>query len=124
VNAGCLLVSLWDVHLGASNTTWAFITDPVIWDSGSTSSIRAAGSWNRVSAVDRRFNSTFVPAAEKRQPHYLRLHAGQGHISEYMANYHHERNHQGLGNALLSGEPQEKPVRFEKVLQAPARAWL
>jgi hypothetical protein len=40
----------------------------------------------------------------------------------YMANYHHERNHQGLGNALLAGEPQEKPARFEKVLQAPARA--
>jgi putative transposase len=34
---------------------------------------------------------------------------GEGHlrraIAEYMAHYHHERNHQGLGNALIDGEP-------------------
>jgi hypothetical protein len=34
---------------------------------------------------------------------------GEGHlrqaISEYMAHYHHERNHQCLGNALIPGEP-------------------
>jgi hypothetical protein len=33
---------------------------------------------------------------------------GEGHlrraIAEYMAHYHHERNHQGLGNALIDGE--------------------
>jgi putative transposase len=32
---------------------------------------------------------------------------GEGHlrraISEYMAHYHGERNHQGLGNALING---------------------
>ena len=27
-------------------------------------------------------------------------------IAEYMAHYHHERNHQGLGNALIDGESQ------------------
>jgi hypothetical protein len=35
---------------------------------------------------------------------------GEGHlrraIAEYMAHYHHERNHQGLGNALIDGDPQ------------------
>ena len=35
---------------------------------------------------------------------------GEGHlrraIAEYMAHYHHERNHQGLGNALIDSEPQ------------------
>jgi transposase InsO family protein len=34
---------------------------------------------------------------------------GEGHlrraIAEYMAHYHHERNHQGLGNALIDGGP-------------------
>ena len=28
-------------------------------------------------------------------------------ISEYMAHYHRERNHQGLGNALIDGEQQD-----------------
>jgi putative transposase len=36
---------------------------------------------------------------------------GEGHlrqaISEYMAHYHRERNHQGLGNALIDGEQQD-----------------
>ena len=36
---------------------------------------------------------------------------GEGHlrqaISEYMAHYHRERNHQGLGNALIDGERQD-----------------
>lgn len=35
---------------------------------------------------------------------------GEGHlrraVAEYMAHYHHERNHQGLGNALIDGESQ------------------
>ena len=35
---------------------------------------------------------------------------GEGHlrqaISEYMEQYHHERNHQGLGNAPIDGEQQ------------------
>jgi putative transposase len=34
---------------------------------------------------------------------------GEGHlrraIAEYMAHYHRERHHQGLGNALIDGEP-------------------
>jgi hypothetical protein len=36
---------------------------------------------------------------------------GEGHlrhaISEYMAHYYRERNHQGLGNALIDGEQQD-----------------
>ena len=28
-------------------------------------------------------------------------------ISEYVAHYHHERNHQGLGNALIDGKQQD-----------------
>jgi hypothetical protein len=40
---------------------------------------------------------------------------GEGHlrraISEYMAHYHHDRNHQGLGNALIVGEEQDAAGR-------------
>jgi transposase InsO family protein len=36
---------------------------------------------------------------------------GEGHlrraISEYMAHYHHERNHQGLGNTLIDGNLED-----------------
>ena len=31
-------------------------------------------------------------------------------IEEYAAHYHLERNHQGLGNRLIDGEPESLPV--------------
>ena len=31
-------------------------------------------------------------------------------ITEYVAHYHHERNHQGLENALIAGAPVTSPV--------------
>ena len=41
---------------------------------------------------------------------------GEGHlrqaISEHMAHYHRERNHQGLGNALIDGERQDVAGRI------------
>ncbi|MGD0837440.1 MAG: integrase core domain-containing protein [Polyangia bacterium] len=41
-------------------------------------------------------------------------------IAEYMSHYHSERNHQGLGNALIAGLPKEKdavgpPARRERL---------
>ena len=32
-------------------------------------------------------------------------------VSEYIAHYHRERNHQGLGNVLIDGDPERKTGR-------------
>jgi putative transposase len=32
-------------------------------------------------------------------------------LTEFVAHYHHERNHQGLGNVLIDGDPERKTGR-------------
>ncbi len=32
-------------------------------------------------------------------------------LTEFVAHYHHERNHQGLGNVLIDGDPEKKTGR-------------
>jgi putative transposase len=32
-------------------------------------------------------------------------------LTEFVAHYHHERNHRGLGNVLIDGDPERKTGR-------------
>jgi putative transposase len=42
-------------------------------------------------------------------------------IGEYMAHYHEERNHQGLGNRLIRPEPEPRRAANAALVQRRAR---
>lgn len=72
-------------------------------------SVRTPSRSSNLSAYAKRFVrsikeeclSKMVPIGER----HLRL-----AVEEYAAHYHLNRNHQGLGNRLIDGKPETKPV--------------